>query len=134
MLLSERQGHHAPASEPRALKCGAETKVPAENLIEQNTGREVAWINQYLDREHVRRLADKSLYSYAHSLLPFVRWWESVHHTGDISQQTSPNRLCSITCASSRAGSLRLLPPPSTIASPVPIVRSAISSPMLPVR
>ena len=56
-------------------------------VIEQNTGREVAWINRYLDREHVRRLADKSLYSYAHSLLHFVRWWESVHHTGDISQE-----------------------------------------------
>jgi integrase/recombinase XerD len=56
-------------------------------VIEQDTGREVAWINRYLDREHVRRLADKSLYSYAHSLLHFVRWWESVHHTGDIAQQ-----------------------------------------------
>jgi integrase/recombinase XerD len=56
-------------------------------VIEQDTGREVAWINRYLDREHVRRLAEKSLYSYAHSLLHFVRWWESVHHTGDISQQ-----------------------------------------------
>ena len=56
-------------------------------VIEQDTGREVAWINRYLDREHVRRLADKSLYSYAHSLLHFVRWWESFHHTGDISQQ-----------------------------------------------
>jgi integrase len=56
-------------------------------VIEQDTGREVAWINRYLDREHVRRLADKSLYSYAHNLLHFVRWWESVHHTGDISQQ-----------------------------------------------
>ena len=56
-------------------------------VIEQDTGREVAWINRYLDREHVRRLADKSLYSYAHSLLHFVRWWESVHHTGNISQQ-----------------------------------------------
>jgi integrase/recombinase XerD len=56
-------------------------------VVEQNTGREVAWINRYLDREHVRRLADKSLYSYAHSLLHFVRWWESVHHTGDISPQ-----------------------------------------------
>jgi integrase/recombinase XerD len=56
-------------------------------VIERDTGREVAWINRYLDREHVRRLADKSLYSYAHSLLHFVRWWESVHRTGDISQQ-----------------------------------------------
>ena len=56
-------------------------------VIEQDTGREVAWINRYLDHEHVRRLADKSLYSYAHSLLNFVRWWESVHHTGDIFPQ-----------------------------------------------
>src|SRR5260370_6487856 len=33
------------------------------------------------------RLAKKSLYSYAHSLLHFVRWWEGVHHTGDISKE-----------------------------------------------
>jgi site-specific recombinase XerD len=39
-----------------------------------------------LDREYVRRLADKTLYSYAYSLLYFVRWWESVHHTGDIAK------------------------------------------------
>ena len=54
-------------------------------MVEQSTGKGVAWINRYLDREYVRRLADKSLYSYAHSLLHFVRWWESVHHTGEIS-------------------------------------------------
>jgi hypothetical protein len=54
-------------------------------VVEQPTGRGVGWINRFLDREYVRRLADKSLYSYAHSLLHFVRWWESVHHTGDIS-------------------------------------------------
>jgi hypothetical protein len=54
-------------------------------VVEQSTGKGVAWINRYLDREYVRRLADKSLYSYAHSLLHFVRWWESVHHTGEIS-------------------------------------------------
>src|SRR5487761_2582209 len=55
-------------------------------VVEQSTGNGVAWINRYLDREYVRRLADKSLYSYAHSLLHFVRWWESVHHTGEISR------------------------------------------------
>jgi integrase len=55
-------------------------------VIEEETGQGVGWINRYLDREYVRRLADKSLYSYAHSLLHFVRWWESVHHTGDISE------------------------------------------------
>ena len=53
-------------------------------VVEQDSGRDVGWINRYLDREYVRRLANKSLYSYAHSLLHFVRWWESVHHTGDI--------------------------------------------------
>ena len=53
-------------------------------VVEQLTGRGVAWINRFLDREYVRRLASTSLYSYAHSLLHFVRWWESVHHTGDI--------------------------------------------------
>jgi len=50
-----------------------------------STGKGVAWINRYLDREYVRRLANKSLLTYAHSLLDFVRWWESVHHTGEIS-------------------------------------------------
>ena len=56
-------------------------------VIEQTTGQGVGWINRFLDREYVRRLADTSLYSYAHSLLHFVRWWESVHHTGDISRE-----------------------------------------------
>jgi integrase/recombinase XerD len=53
-------------------------------IVEQATGREVGWINRYLDREYVRRLADKSLRLYAHNLLHFVRWWVSVHHTGDV--------------------------------------------------
>jgi integrase len=55
-------------------------------VAEQPACRGVGWINRFLDREYVRRLADKSLYSYAHSLLHFVRWWESVHHTGEISR------------------------------------------------
>src|SRR5499425_3406257 len=53
-------------------------------VVEQTTGREVGWINRYLDREYVRRLANTSLRTYAYNLLHFVRWWESVHHTGDI--------------------------------------------------
>ena len=53
-------------------------------VVEQTTGREVGWINRYLDREYVRRLANTTLRTYAHNLLHFVRWWESVHHTGDI--------------------------------------------------
>src|SRR5438270_8226700 len=53
-------------------------------VIEQTTGREVGWVNRYLDREYVRRLADRSLRLYAHNLLHFVRWWASSHRTGDI--------------------------------------------------
>src|SRR5947207_14558739 len=50
-------------------------------IIEQSTGREIDWINQYLDYEMLRRLADATLRTYAHELLHFLRWWEGVHHT-----------------------------------------------------
>jgi hypothetical protein len=55
-------------------------------VIVQGTGREIAWINQYLDYETLRRLADNTLKSYAHELLHFLRWWESVHHTDAINK------------------------------------------------
>jgi hypothetical protein len=76
----------------------------------------------------------QSLYSYAHSLLHFVRWWESVHHTGDISEAdlTESTLLDYVRFQSSL--NRRRLPPPSTTASLVPIAPSATSSPMLPVR
>ena len=50
-------------------------------IVEQTTGREIDWINQYLDYEMLRRLADTTLRTYAHELLHFLRWWEGVHHT-----------------------------------------------------
>jgi site-specific recombinase XerD len=53
-------------------------------VIVQGTGREIDWINRYLDYETLRRLADNTLKSYAHELLHFLRWWESVHHTDAI--------------------------------------------------
>src|SRR6202047_1326725 len=53
-------------------------------VVEQATGRGVSWINRYLDREYVRRLANTTLCTYAYNLLHFIRWWESVHYTGDI--------------------------------------------------
>ena len=54
--------------------------------VEQTTGREVDWINRYLDRETLRRVSDVTLRSYAHELLHFLRWWESVHHTDALAQ------------------------------------------------
>ncbi len=50
-------------------------------IVEQATGREIDWINRYLDYEMLRRLADTTLRTYAHELLHFLRWWEGVHHT-----------------------------------------------------
>jgi integrase/recombinase XerD len=62
-------------------------------VVEQETGREVDWINEYLDREAVRRLSENSLRLYADELLYFVRWWASIHHTaavaeGDLTEST----------------------------------------------
>jgi integrase/recombinase XerD len=53
-------------------------------IVEQSTGHEIGWANRYLDREYVRRSADKTLQAYAYNLLHFVRWWASIHHTGDV--------------------------------------------------
>ena len=56
-------------------------------MVEQTTRREIGWINRYLDRDYVRRLAERSLRIYAHNLLHFLRWWASVHHTGDVAEE-----------------------------------------------
>jgi integrase/recombinase XerD len=58
----------------------------AFRVVEQTTGREVEWINRYLDLECLRRVADLTLRSYAQHLLHFLRWWESVHHTDAIAE------------------------------------------------
>ena len=50
-------------------------------IVQQETGLEVPWINRFLDRECVRRLAETTLRSYALDLLHFLRWWFGVHHT-----------------------------------------------------
>jgi site-specific recombinase XerD len=55
--------------------------------IVNETGREVAWINRFLDQEHVRSVADSTLRSYAHDLLHFVRWWTEVNQTDAITER-----------------------------------------------
>jgi integrase/recombinase XerD len=55
-------------------------------VIEQPMGREVEWVNRFLDRECVRCLAETTLRSYAMDLLHFLRWWASVNHTDAISE------------------------------------------------
>jgi integrase len=68
------------------LQCSQNGQCPVR-IVEQATGREVGWVNRYLDREYVRRLADRSLRLYAHNLLHFVRWWASLHQSGDVSER-----------------------------------------------
>src|SRR5437016_11789765 len=63
-----------------------QTRCPYR-VIEQATGRAIDWINQYLDYETLRRLADNTLENYAYALLHFLRWWESVHHTDAIAKE-----------------------------------------------
>ena len=55
-------------------------------IIEPPMGREVEWVNRFLDREWVRRLAETTLRSYAMDLLHFLRWWSSVNQTDAISE------------------------------------------------
>src|SRR5260370_14218316 len=56
-------------------------------VIEQPSGREVDWINRFLDRECVRRLAKNTLRSYAMDLLHFLRWRASLNQTDAIGEE-----------------------------------------------
>ncbi|MGE5303512.1 MAG: tyrosine-type recombinase/integrase [Alphaproteobacteria bacterium] len=53
-------------------------------VVEHETGREVGWVNRYLDREYVRRVANTTLRACAYSLLHFVRWCESTNHRAEV--------------------------------------------------
>ena len=100
-------------------------------VVEQSTGREIGWINRYLDREYVRRLADRTLRLYAHNLLHFVRWWASIHHTGDVrgTDLTESTLLDYLRFQS--ASNLGLPVPLSTTASLLPIALYVTSFPTL---
>jgi integrase/recombinase XerD len=53
-------------------------------ILDETSGREVDWANRFLDRECLRRVSDLTLRTYAQGLLPFLRWWEGIHHTPEI--------------------------------------------------
>jgi integrase len=53
----------------------------------QQSGREVEWINRFLDQQRVRGVADSTLRSYAHDLLHFLRWWVAAHKTAAITRE-----------------------------------------------
>jgi integrase/recombinase XerD len=52
---------------------------PFRVLDEQ--GREVTWVNDFLDAQHIRQLSPRSLRAYAYDLLHFARWFQSQSRT-----------------------------------------------------
>ena len=91
-------------------------------VVEQSTGQGVGWINRYLDREYVRRLAVTSLLQLrAQACCTSCAGGRAFITPARSPRRTSANRLCSITSVSSPAGNLRLLLPPSTNAWPMSI-------------
>jgi len=47
--------------------------------VVDESGREVVWVNRFLDRQRMRSVAETTLRSYAHDLLHFLRWWMGAH-------------------------------------------------------
>ena len=56
------------------------------HIVDTQTGREVEWVNRFLDRECARCLAETTLRGYAMDLLHFIRWWTGVNHTDAIAE------------------------------------------------
>jgi hypothetical protein len=81
-------------------------------IVETQTGHEVDWINQFLDRECVRCLAPTTLRAYAMDLLHFVRWWASGNHTDAMKMRSLP---CCRTMCDSRSANNRGRRPPASI-------------------
>jgi site-specific recombinase XerD len=55
-------------------------------IVEQS-GREVEWVNRYLDQQRIRGVADSTLRSYAHDLLHFLRWWATAQKSSAITKK-----------------------------------------------
>jgi site-specific recombinase XerD len=48
--------------------------VSAYRLL-NSKGREINWVNEFLDCQHLRGLSPRSLRAYGYDLLHFARWW-----------------------------------------------------------
>ena len=60
-------------------------------VVAQPTGREVGWINRFLDQCCVRGLAWHTLRGYAFDLTDFIRWWAHRHSTDEVTEQALTN-------------------------------------------
>ena len=66
---------------------GLENAQSPFRLVQAN-GREVEWVNRFLDQQRIRSVAETTLRSYAYDLLHFLRWWVRVTHTTAITEKT----------------------------------------------
>jgi site-specific recombinase XerD len=63
---------------------------PYRVLDEENN--EIAWVNDFLDAQHLRQLSPRSLRAYAYDLLHFARWFQSQPQTlSEITESTLLN-------------------------------------------
>jgi site-specific recombinase XerD len=62
-------------------------------IVETTTGREVEWVNRFLDRECTRCLAETTLRAYAMDLLHFLRWWADVNQTDSVTEEAIASTL-----------------------------------------
>lgn len=56
-------------------------------VVAQPEGREVGWINRFLDQCAVRGLAWHTLRGYAFALTDFIRWWAGLHATDEVTAE-----------------------------------------------
>jgi len=59
----------------RVLPCAGLPASSSPFRIVDEQGRELGWVNGFLDAQRLRGVAPLSLRSYANTLLHFVRWW-----------------------------------------------------------
>ena len=101
-------------------------------VVVKATGREIGWINQYLDYETLRRLTDNTLRSYAHTSCCTFSVGGKVFITPTrLPKILSRNQRCSTTCDFNPVCSLSCLAAPLTSALPSSIKPYATYSLML---
>ena len=55
--------------------------------VTDDTGRDVPWVNRFLDQQRVRSVAETTLRSYAYDLLHFLRWWVAVNQSTAVAER-----------------------------------------------
>ena len=55
--------------------------------VTDDTGRDVPWVNRFLDQQRVRSVAETTLRSYAYDLLHFLRWWVAVNQSTAVTEK-----------------------------------------------